>query len=96
MSVLELYNSLLSSKPNLAKVILDTDSTERYVCFEVDENELLAKFVKERYRDVVHGCIESLQSEEELVLNIMFFDNEGEHVAGCEITKEKIYWDDEQ
>jgi hypothetical protein len=94
MSVSDIYNSLLNNQPKLAKIILESE--ERYVCFALDENTLLSNFVKARFPDVTHAHMESLQSDGEFVINIMFFDKDGEHIAGCEMTKDKVYWDDEE
>lgn len=94
MAFIQLYNSLLNKLPALNKVILDAETDESYDCFDITELEFLNNLVATRYPDVTHAHVDTLISDGEKVFNLMFFDKDGEHVSGLELTKEHVYWDD--
>jgi hypothetical protein len=95
MAFIQLYNSLLSKMPALDKVILDTETDERYACFDINEMEYLKNLAFTRFPNTTHVYVEPLESEGEKVFNVMFFDETGEHLSGLELTKEHVYWDDD-
>lgn len=90
MSFSNLYNSIVNKMPSV--FIVDTESNERVGCFRIDEVDLLKDILSTKYQDAVYAHIYSL---EEAVLGLMFYDINGDHVSGFELTKDNLYWDDD-
>ena len=87
------YNELANRQQPTTTI---DDENVSYDCYELNTfsrlSALIANKVAAKY---VH--IESLWEPEEnaKVFNLMFFDDDEELVGGCELTPNKLYWDDD-
>jgi len=88
----EVYNTLVKSAPKTSLFLTDHDD-ETVECFELNKAPLLKALVEPKYAaKYVH--IEHLVNEGVVVLNLSFYDGDGEHMGGAELTKEAVFWDD--
>jgi len=73
------------------------DSTESYDCYELSDFSALSTLVTNKLPEAKYVFVESLwePEQQQQVYNLMFFDDEEEHIGGCELTMQKLYWDDE-
>jgi hypothetical protein len=94
MSINEVFDILSKTMPQPTKIILDSE--ERYLCFEITQIPALKNLINRKFPTVTHVHIDILQTEDGNVFNIMFFDTNGEHVSGCELTKNEVFWDDDE
>jgi hypothetical protein len=63
--------------------------------FALEEAPFLKSLVEPKYPTVKYVNVEYLHNNGEIVLNISLYDEADDHVGGAEITKEAIFWDDE-
>jgi hypothetical protein len=73
------------------------DESESYECYELINFSLLNLLVTKKHVNAKYVFVDSLWEPEQMqqVYNLMFFDKDEEHIGGCEVTKQKIYWDDD-
>jgi hypothetical protein len=89
MSVAEIYTQLIETCPESTMVAEDDAQ-----CFELSKVPALHSLVTVKYPMVKYVSIDYLKSEGATVLNLTFYDAEGEDLAGAELTNGEIYWDD--
>jgi hypothetical protein len=89
MSAAEIYSQLIEKCPEPTMVAEDESQ-----CFEIAKVPALEALVGVKYPMVKYVSIDYLKTEDETVLNLTFYDAEGEDLAGAELTKGEIYWDD--
>lgn len=78
-------------------ITIKDSEDEQYECYKIEEFPNLAKMVTEKFETVKFVNVELLiNSEDNIdVFNLMFFNENNEHVAGCELVPTKVYWDDD-
>jgi hypothetical protein len=90
----EVYSNLLKSAPKPSLLLTDEED-DKIDCFDLNKAPLLKALVEAKYAAAKYVHIEYLESEGEVVLNLSFYEADGEHVGGAEITKETVFWDDD-
>jgi len=90
----EVYNALIKAAPKPSLSLMDHDD-EEVACFELNKAPLLKALVEPKYSSAKYVHIEHLDNMGTTVLNLSFYDAEGEHLGGAEITKEALFWDDD-
>jgi hypothetical protein len=93
MSAADAHAYLSTNSIATSVVIEDTDSS--YDCFDIAEIPALEQMAKKRNPDIKYVHLEYLESEGQRVFNLMFFSTNKEHIDGAELTKTKLFWDDE-
>jgi hypothetical protein len=64
---------------------------------DLNDYEEIKKIVCVRYVSASMMHVEQLKQEDgSIVFNLIFYDLEEEEVGGAEVTKETIYWDDNE
>ena len=91
------WNSLYEGLPDITCKIKDPESEETFNCFELSVVPELATLIKQRYPTAHYVSVGDLEPDgEDIVFELTFFDAAKEILdSGAELTKTKIYWDDE-
>jgi len=95
MAFVEIFNTLLNKMPVPNTIIKDSED-ERYACFDINQVVPLKTLINSKFPTITHLHVDKLESENGAVFNIMFFDETGEHVSGCELSKDQVFWDDDE
>jgi hypothetical protein len=90
----EVYINLLKSAPKPSLALTD-EADDKIDCFELSKAPLLKALVEPKYAAAKYVHIEHLVNEGVVVLNLSFYDGDGDHMGGAELTKEAVFWDDE-
>jgi hypothetical protein len=74
------------------------ESSETYDCYELANFNILNTLITTKVSEAKYVHVESLWEPEQnaQVYNLMFFDKDEEHVGGCELTNQKLFWDDDE
>ena len=88
------YNELVKRSTKKTETIEESD--EEYECYKLTDFPTVAKIVMAKYPTANFVHVELLKNSDENteVFNLMFFDDEEEIIAGCELTPAKVHWDD--
>jgi hypothetical protein len=74
------------------------DESASYDCYELLNFNTLNMLVTTKLPEAKYVFVESLwePEQQQQVYNLMFFDDDEEHIGGCELTNQKLFWDDDE
>lgn len=88
------YNELKSRQKPTATI---EESDDTYDCYELVKFNILYSIIIAKLPSAKYVHVEALWEPEtnSQVFNLMFFDADEVHLGGCELTSQKLFWDDE-
>jgi hypothetical protein len=88
------YNELENRKKPTTTI---DDNDETYDCYELHTFNMLNTLITVKLPSAIYVHVESLWEPElsTTVYNLMFFDDAEQHLGGCELTNQRIFWDEE-